>query len=260
MREGTFQFNNEAGITLNVGTLNADPGANKNVVVLNVQVNLTNAGDVFDIKGNFDGSGASVKNTAGSFILESGVLASFTGTVDKEVDGPSVLQAGGGTYLYLGSILSLGETTQALLMTGGVLSIRLDAGDGPAEIVGHVKITGGDIISSANTSGDTHLFGELKIEGNLHWIGGTYRPFVSAESADNSDTLYVTGIITIEGTAAIAPGAVDGENNAVLPPANMVWDSLLSDSGINDPGNVLSVLSGWALNKLNNKSWQVKGA
>ena len=71
----------------------------------------------------------------------------------------------------------------------------------------------------------------------------------------------MTGTITIGGTAAIAPGAVDGENNPVSPPAEMAWFALRSDLGITNANGTPSILSGWALEKdINNLWWKVKSA
>jgi hypothetical protein len=267
MKAGDFEFDNEDAVfNVEAATLIADPGDGQelNIGANNFagQFNLDMATSVLNIKGTTNTRSA-INNTAGTFILRSGVQAAFTGAVDKAADGPSISQSGGSTKLYLGSILTLSDSTQAFLMSGGTLSIMLDTGTGPAEIVGNMKVTGGDIISGANDTGDNHLFGQLQIHGNVHFIGGTYRPFVSADSDDVSDIWYATGTFTIGGTAAIAPGAVDGENNPVLPPSGMAWFAIRSDGGITNAADTPSILSGWAVEADANNPvtwWKVKGA
>lgn len=188
-------------------------------------------------------------------MLNSGTLATFAGEVDKQNGGPSFRQVAGVTYLGAGSILDLNEATDAFLMSGGALSIQLNEGSGQIEIRGNVKITGGDIISGANSNGDTHLFGTLFVHGNVNWTGGTYRPFVSADTDYVSDVWISTGTFTIGGTAAIVPTAVDGENNAVTPTDPLIWNLFISDGGITNANGTPSLGNNWGWDKDPNAKW-----
>ena len=240
LKGGTLEFTNEdteinlnddSGMLVDVAAPFVQSIEASFTIVHGGQLNIKDQAWVDVVRGEFLNT-TPLKNTGGSFILRPDTHASFAGKVDNVNGGPAVQQTAGVIYLYKGSILEVGNAEFGLLMSGGALSIQLDQGTGPAEIIGNVKVTGGDVISGANASGDTHLFGTLKVEGNVNWIGGTYRPYVEAESDwGGSDVWYVTGTFTIGGTAALVPVAVDGENNATTPPSNYHWLLLEADTG-----------------------------
>jgi hypothetical protein len=123
-------------------------------------------------------------------------------------------------------------------MSGGQLQISLDQGTGAALIGGDLSVTGGTIISGANVSpAGAHLFGTLKVDGNVNWTGGTYSPYVSNVANGPSDLWWSTKTFTIGGTAALSPIAVDATNKVVAPTSGFTWQLLQGDKGITAANN-----------------------
>ena len=202
LKEGTINVTNtgtELNINAGCGML-VDPGADASAVFSSAnvtfrgQININGEQSWLKVYSGRLDSLMPLKNSGGSLILLPNTLSTFQGEVDGVGDGPSVRQTAGAMYLYQGSILEVSDAAFGLIMSGGVLSIQLDQGFGPAEIIGDVKISGGDIVSGANDTGDNHLFGTLKVEGNVSWTGGTYRPFVGVASPENYDHWFATGL------------------------------------------------------------------
>jgi hypothetical protein len=212
------------------------------------------------VSGNWELAGW-LRNSNGEFALTAGSTAVIHG-----IDGSTqaYLQYSGLTQLYAGARLSViaGKT---IAIDGGTVSISYVSG-GPANFSATIKastfiLNGGDIVTGVNSTGDNHRFGTFVVIGDVLWSDGTYRPFVSAAFESDSDTWQITGRLLVRGTAAIAPVAVDGENNPVTPPDAMVWESLRVDKGIiTVPAGAPSVLTGWDLDKVNDKRWRVKKA
>jgi hypothetical protein len=224
-----FNINENSG-------LNVDPGAPYTFEIASsfpiyngVQLNIIR-GWVKVVSGSWNNL-TPLKMTGGSLTLESGTYANFSGSVDNQMNGPSVLQAAGNTVLAADAKL---HATVGMLMSGG--NIIQKTGTKPQDfqgnILGNLTISGGDILFENMASGDNHEFGEFKVQGGVTWTGGTYRPWLSADSNGVSDRWTITGTLTVGGTAEIAPGCVDGENNQVFPESGMQWTVLTAVGGI----------------------------
>jgi hypothetical protein len=256
-----FNVNANSGMLVDPGALNSFTVSASFTIVNGVQLNIAEQAWVKAVSGAWLNA-TPVKNMGGSLILRPDTHVSFLGHVDNVASGPSIQQTAGVIYLYPGSILETNNEQVGMLMSGGALSIQLDeGGTDPAEITGNIKIIGGDIVSGANANGDTHLFGELRVEGNVTWLGGTYRPYLNAAADWDSDVWHVTGAFTIGGTAALAPVAVDAENNPVTPAADMHWILLLGDAGITAANNTPSYDSNlWGIDLVGNPvtKWELR--
>jgi hypothetical protein len=139
-------------------------------------------------------------------------------------------QTGGATLLYGGStIQSLGWVE----IKGGLLStVGGSSGNSSATIASLFRFTGGDIYIDGGS--DVHHYGTLTVTGNMEWTGGTFHPFVEGEHVQ-SDVLAIDGMLLIGGpncTAALAPAALDGEGNPIMPSANKTWTILTATGGI----------------------------
>ena len=97
--------------------------------------------------------------------------------------------------------------------------------------------------------------------GDVEWTGGTYHPYVDAESSgNNADFWHVEGTFAIGQGASIVPTAIDYEGSVVTPPSNTEWRlfeasvEIMNLPNNNDP----SVSTGWLFVKddINNpKKW-----
>jgi hypothetical protein len=223
------------------------------------QINLKAGGELAAQAGRWE-SDAPLKNTGGTFTVDTRAFALFSGAVIGDAGGRSIVQTSGTTRLYCFSDASPTNARlnaqNGMLMSGGTLAVRptqngFELG-GPATIrLGGLAdktltISGGQIIYEDNYLGDNHVFAELKITGHVNWTGGTYRPFVSADFESEADLWRVEGSFSIGGTAAVAATAVDGENNSVPPPTGKLWLFLIGGEGITNAAGTPTINPGWS--------------
>jgi hypothetical protein len=260
-----ISLENGAVATMNAGTLNLinagtqvdikagtklqiDAGLNGIVAFATLagatQVNLKAGGELTVQTGEWT-TYAPLKNEGGTFTVSSAAKAGIHGAVAGDAGGRSYVQTSGTTRLY-GKAANANSNarlsaSEGMLMSGGTLAIvptedGITLADATIVLGGMadktLTIAGGQIIYEDNAIGDTHVFGQLKIVGNVNWTAGTYRPFVSAQVESDTDLWLVQGSFSIGGTAAVDATAVDGENNSVPPPADMFWTFLIGGDGI----------------------------
>lgn len=177
-------------------------------------------------------------------------------------------QTAGATYIAADASLYVGNfvaqvNAGGMRMSGGLLSIK--SGTQPQNFAGHIvgdlKIVGGDIRFESMGPPDVHEFATFLVDGKVWWEGGTYHPYVSAESNEISDVWRVTGAFSINAAAAVVISAVDAENLEVTPASNMEWFVLKSDTSITAVGNDPSLTNGYSFVKDQAnpaKWWKVK--
>jgi len=241
LNAGTITFTND-GFDMNVDAncgLIVDPGADKES---NIQLSpgLTQGGKVTIASGGYarvltgvwHATTTSVVNS-GEFTLMPSTTAWFTA---PEVGAPpDYEQQAGLTQIYKGALLK-GTGSIGIELNGGTLSYMLNQGTGAAtiEATNGFWFNGGFITSAANSLDGNPLFGELHVVGNVTWRNGTYSPHVSSENSIRSDVWTITGTLTLPNgnTAALAPAAIDDENNPVMPPSGRTWQLTRAAGGI----------------------------
>jgi hypothetical protein len=140
------------------------------------------------------------------------------------------------------------EVADGVVAMGGKISTPWTQTSTAATIEGDVANYGADVVILDGTSprplvGGSAMFGQLLVDGNVTWTGGTYRPVVNATQGslqevwtqDTSSSSWVldryadrwnaTGTFTISGTPSIAPGTVNGANGQLNPWPNrgLAW-------------------------------------
>jgi hypothetical protein len=264
MTEGTVALTNDVTIEIDEDCeVVVDPGqdgslrveASPGVLVGGQpQINLKNGAYLTVHSGDYSNI-IPLKNSGGTFTIESGATASFAGQVDKQVGNPAYLQTAGITRLYYGA-----ELISDMTMSGGKLAAIEAAFEDTSYITGDLKITGGEIFIGYGSG--PHAYGQLYITGNVTWTGGTYRPVLDGEvDMGESDFWTTTGTLTVGGTAALAPGAIDGESNIILPDhADMHWELLFADGGITVNNNP-AITGPWVIDPMPAnpvKEWNLK--
>jgi hypothetical protein len=127
----------------------------------------------------------------------------------NEGTGEGYLQWGtnSATYLYGGSNLL---SYQPVLIQNGKLATvwaeSVNSGTGTIVCPTTVTITGGDIYVGMQQGSHIH-FGELLIDGNAEWTGGTFHPYVYADGVSN-DVWRTTGRTFAPGTFTISGGTI----------------------------------------------------
>jgi hypothetical protein len=158
------------------------------------------------------------------------------------------------------------EATKGVKIRGGsvylIMNEALPAVDQVATIKGALSFLGGDIVFSIPLSIDNQIvYGTFKVQGDVVWAGGTYRPSVDCTVVGKANLWKVTGdlVVTLESTAQIAPipqRLPQGQQ------PNGTWDVVIVDGAI-QPQVDPTLAPGWQLITESNangvkKKWSVK--
>jgi hypothetical protein len=142
------------------------------------------------------------------------------------------------TYLLGGSALV--SALQPILIQGGTLATVWADGisSGTATVAAPtVEVSGGDIYVCMQQG--LHVnFGELLIDGNLEWSGGTFHPYVYVGGGINDDWRTISpnfaGTFTISG-GTVAPVYLDSDHGTSSSPfSGDLWQVLKAGGGFAD--------------------------
>jgi hypothetical protein len=255
-KEGTINLTTEGGL-LNItsnAVMNVAP-ENTNLFTLLIaggesQINVTTGGSLTFESGDTT-SHFPLYNNDGTVTIFPTAFAWFLNGVQGDAGGRSYVQSSGTTRIYGKGVSGANARLNAqngMLMSGGTLDIETQMSGvplGEAAIVipdgKSMTISGGQVIWRGGDAA-YHNFGVLRINGDVNWTGGVYRPHVSAENQEWADLWWVQGTFTVGGTAVVNAKAVDAEANYVDPPAEMFWLCLIGGNGItSDP----ALVPGW---------------
>ena len=269
MKAGTVEFTAVGEINVEADSgIAVDPGPQDEILlkasggtITAHQINILPNAYVELLSGNWIHKGPVLNR--GSFTLTSGTSAEFYETVDGGQGAPSFKQTEGITKLYHDALLSVHHEPGGMLITGGKLSTIATLYGASASIRGNLTVTGGEVVIGDGSV--PHIFGTLYVyDGNVVWTGGTYRPVVEGDRVNGfADLWYCAGSFTMGGTAALAPGTIDGEGNEMTAPqqANWTWLIIRGDLGVTSNNNAPSITGPWVNDPVPGnpvKFWQIK--
>jgi hypothetical protein len=114
------------------------------------------------------------------------------------VTGRSVSQFTGETNLYYGSRLVV---PNGFDMSGGSLYGKFGGPGEKVTIEGNFSVYEGLVAMSVDGPG--HVFGTIRVEGNVSWSAGTYRPYIDGADQMKRDLWESTGTFTITAPALL---------------------------------------------------------
>jgi hypothetical protein len=273
MYEGTTEVTNDS-VEFDIGEecgMIVDPGDEREyVIAANVptppRVSLNGEfGEYLEVRSGTWRHQGRVENQGGRFTLRPRTWA-YIFSPDQQ-PAFAYYQSSGVTQLYAYSTLEVvGFTAKAVHIDGGKLSTLREGNSGPADatIKGRLWVYGGEItINDGVFAG--HDYSELKVQGQVAWFGGTFRPVVNGlmDGAFQADWWYATGKFEVGGSAVLAPAAIDAQGNLIAPDhAGMFWRILESDVEITVPpdNNDPAITGPWVWDKRGNpvKEWWIE--
>lgn len=178
----------------------------------------------------------------GEFGVWDGATALFKGETGQQFASGSVVMTSGLIVIENGSTLN--GQDKGLHLAGGKLATAI-ANQTVATIVGKLTTYAEVVISDPafNPGFEFHQFATLKVEGDVEWRGGTFRPFVDAAvvngmESKEADKWVCTGTFTVsvraDGGAKLGPIWV---NEPVSIRSGRQWAFLRSDTAIVLQGN-----------------------
>jgi hypothetical protein len=238
MKEGTVDVNKTGlqFITATGSSFAIDPGTLKTAIlgVLQPPVpleGLVMAGTSWTVWSGKFKHGGPIGN-AGTVTLMPGVAVFLSG--DPQTN-EGYVQWAENAATYLHGFSNLASEEEVLISGGTLATVWSDYySTGHATIIAPtVKVSGGHIY--LDWQGANHHFGELIIDGNLVWSGGTYHPYVYSEGVANDVWRTISrnhppGTFTING-GTIAPVYLDSDYGTSSPPTTgAAWNVLQTGS------------------------------
>ncbi|MBX9627778.1 MAG: hypothetical protein K2X82_28530 [Gemmataceae bacterium] len=212
---GTLQFNSTRTITLTGSSkLSALDARLRQGVLRNAgAITLLPGGfQVFEAKNLDSDLGLDVQG--GTAHMLGGGTVKFTGAV-AGIDMVNVQVSDGALVIENGTTLEVGVDAQGddkwVHVTGGKLASRpVNQAVQPAAVIkGRLVMTGGQVVVSDGSYTPQiqgHRYATLRVNGTIHWTGGTYKPSTDpANGATASDVWEATKLFIIGAGAVIDP-------------------------------------------------------
>ena len=252
MKEGTINVINdgtEFKVWANSG-LAVDPGVGNELVVaaspgqdVRTKIWILQATAWVEVRSGVFDAGGWVQNDGGEYRLKENTSAYH---IPPNQDPYAYDQSAGALLLWNNTKL-LAKADSSVRIAGGKL---ITVGENSAttqaviQVGGYLLVTGGEILLGRYAIDPyDHVeygFGALKVEGEVDWRGGTYRPYVPGEHDEaQGDLWWSTGTFWVgwgtNPTPALAPVAYSDENNEMSPPSGRSLRVIKSDDEINAP-------------------------
>lgn len=153
-------------------------------------------------------------NDSGTFLIEQGANVTIQG-IYRSANQPtlhfgSLYQRSGNTVLQNGSSLTAQNGVQ---IYGGTLytvanPVLQVAAQQFFTITGNLRVdgvAGAEPVVAINSGSTPHIRGELRIDGDVRWTSGTYRPFVDIADATRADLWRASGAFVVGAGVVVAP-------------------------------------------------------
>jgi hypothetical protein len=206
-----------ATVTFSIGT--ASTGSPLNWIKAGGNITVNGAA-------TWDGAKVPLENDGGTFTVQGGATAAFTGAVGPADQAASYRQTGttGLTLIQNGSSI---EVANSMYLAAGKLSTfaTTNGAQPVATLDGDLTDAGADIVISDNAYNAAgvigHQYGTFEVTGNVRWSGGVYRPYlgivgIGIFEQTIADYWQIDGSLTVSG----------GPNGATLGP--MLCDPVVS--------------------------------
>ncbi len=175
-------------------------------------------------------------NNAGTYSLLSGAAVEISGVPSSDIAYTQV-GATAATYLHGDSELTTGFAApgahdRSIQINSGILATVYDsdAGTGNATITTKtLEILGGDIYVNYGPGAHTH-FGQLAVDGDIFWNGGTFHAYVYTDGSTCDVLRTINGGAFDVDSGTVAPIFVDSDyGESSFPHSGDSWQVLLAD-------------------------------